>query len=670
MCSEVLSKLILKDEKENMVRGIKVSRKAPSITHLFYADDAIFFSQATEDNANTLLKIFEKYEAWSGQRINREKNGVVFSPNTHNSKKTTILQLLQMQTLKAKEKYLGNPFFFTGRRKDNFQFLKQKIMNRIDGWKAKCLSLAGRTTLVSSVLQSIPTYFMSTTMIPLSTCEELDRIVAKFWWLGANQKKNKYCALKSWGDLRQPKNCGGLGFRKFHAINFALIAKLFWMVLQKKDKPWINTLCVKYCSTFDAWTVEKHDSDSRVWKNILSTKKLCTEGAGVIIADGDIDIWTKPWIPWKSIQDIREGFHYNRIHAFNKVSNLFIDGTRTWNVPLIQSCFDRDITEAIINIKPIQDGSDLLFWKPAKEGKFSVKSAHWLYQHQRFNNSNRVWKELWKKKIHPRLTMMIWKILGDCLPTSGKMYFLNNPDRHCLLCNSETEDAFHLIAKCNVTRGLWFKSKWGLRLDSMGWNNVMDFGKWWTNLSDHELLLIYTDCLKRFVEFSSSDVVIEANEEDRHLLEKKDWTTTMPENTTTFTVDASVAEGWAGIATINSRGDSAVDYCLASSALEGELAAISLALSFASEAGFKRIKIESDCSVAVNGLNLGSLLMSWGSFPFFKECLFKCKDFDYVIFVLISRDANGSADSLARWARNEKIHAQSVLREVTSCCGH
>ncbi|KAF4394127.1 hypothetical protein F8388_017940 [Cannabis sativa] len=93
-------------------------------------------------------------------------------------------------------------------------------------------------------------------------------------------------------------------------------------------------------------------------------------------------------------------------------------------------------------------------------------------------------------------------------------------------------------------------------------------------------------------------------------MDKQDQPTTMTDNTDIYTTDASVAEGWAGIAVINSMGDLVVDYCAASSALEGELSAISLALSFASEKGAKRILIESDCSVAVNGLNLVSISTS------------------------------------------------------------
>uniref|UniRef100_A0A803NKP6 Reverse transcriptase domain-containing protein n=1 Tax=Cannabis sativa TaxID=3483 RepID=A0A803NKP6_CANSA len=524
LCSEVLTKMLSKAEKDNNLCGIKISRNATPISHLFYADDAIYFCQATEKNASSIMSILKQYEEWSGQKINKEKSGVVFSPNTKN----LLMEIIGMPKLNAKEKYLGNPFFFTANRRNDFQFLRQKVLNRIEGWKAKCLWQAGRTTLVSAVLQSIPTYFMATSLVPQTLCEELDKLLAKFWWIGPRSDKQRYCGLKGWGSLCQPKCCGGLGFKRFKDMNTALLAKLIWEILQKKDKLWIKALRAKYCSNLDAWSVEKHDLDSRLWENLLQTRELCVAGAGFVVANGEIDLWTKPWIPWKSIQQLKDGFHCNRIHAFNK--------------------------------------------KPTKSGNFSVKSAYWLYQEKRFSAPTPIWKKQWKQKMHPRLSLFMWKILADCLPTLGKLSFLNLADRSCVLCG-ELEDAYHLVAKCSLTRGLWFKSAWGLRLDSFQWRNVMDFGLWWTELGDMDLKIfvvciyevlwywrnsirnnnkqwtleeIFKDCTKRAFEFSSNPTDLEGTINE-------DIITTPSTDTKgyhVFQVDALVAVGSVGIAAV------------------------------------------------------------------------------------------------------------------------
>ncbi|KAF4347943.1 hypothetical protein G4B88_014950 [Cannabis sativa] len=66
------------------------------------------------------------------------------------------------------EKYFGNPFFVSARKRHDFSFLKNKILNRLEGWRAKQLSQAGRLTLIKSILSSIPCYTMAICMIPNS----------------------------------------------------------------------------------------------------------------------------------------------------------------------------------------------------------------------------------------------------------------------------------------------------------------------------------------------------------------------------------------------------------------------------------------------------------------------------------------------------------------------
>ncbi|KAF4354436.1 hypothetical protein G4B88_010060 [Cannabis sativa] len=72
-----------------------------------------------------------------------------------------------------------------------------------------------------------------------------------------------------------------------------------------------------------------------------------------------------------------------------------------------------------------------------------------------------------------------------------------------------------------------------------------------------------------------------------------------------FQVDASVADGSAGIAAVY-KSDSndaddflAIDHLRVENVLQGELAAISLALSTAKQLGMERVAIQSDCKTAV-----------------------------------------------------------------------
>lgn len=81
----------------------------------------------------------------------------------------------------------------------------------------------GRELLIKTVAQALPMYSMQCFLLPKSFCEELNRMIAKFWWSGDPGKRKIHWL--NWQVLCKPKNEGGLGFRDFFAFNLALLAK-------------------------------------------------------------------------------------------------------------------------------------------------------------------------------------------------------------------------------------------------------------------------------------------------------------------------------------------------------------------------------------------------------------------------------------------------------------
>lgn len=54
ICGEGLSSLMRLAMNGNILRGVKVSRSGPQISHLLFADDCILFEEATERGAQLL----------------------------------------------------------------------------------------------------------------------------------------------------------------------------------------------------------------------------------------------------------------------------------------------------------------------------------------------------------------------------------------------------------------------------------------------------------------------------------------------------------------------------------------------------------------------------------------------------------------------------------------
>lgn len=71
-------------------------------------------------------------------------------------------------------KHLGVPLFHGRSSKRHFQYVIDRMVNKLNGWKANTLSLVGRITLAQSALATIPSCLIQTIQIPISVCDNID----------------------------------------------------------------------------------------------------------------------------------------------------------------------------------------------------------------------------------------------------------------------------------------------------------------------------------------------------------------------------------------------------------------------------------------------------------------------------------------------------------------
>ena len=88
------------------------------------------------------------------------------------------------------EKYLGLPMPNGKSKVGTFKELQEKITKRVLGWKEKFISKAGREILIKTMAQAIPTYSMSLFKLPKSICDNINSLVARYWW-GQNREERK-----------------------------------------------------------------------------------------------------------------------------------------------------------------------------------------------------------------------------------------------------------------------------------------------------------------------------------------------------------------------------------------------------------------------------------------------------------------------------------------------
>ena len=187
---EVLSRLLFRKEAIGNLRGLKISKNSLAIHHLFFVDDLLIFGKATPKEANNIHSYLEKYCLWSGQSINSSKSFISFSKNTNPSTITLILNILPDSPNPANSSYLRLSILFDNSKKDAFQNIIDRVNSKMDGWCAKTLSQARRLMLIKFVAVTIPSYTVSTFLLPESIYSQLDKTFKNFWWetLIKNQK--------------------------------------------------------------------------------------------------------------------------------------------------------------------------------------------------------------------------------------------------------------------------------------------------------------------------------------------------------------------------------------------------------------------------------------------------------------------------------------------------
>ena len=99
LCAEAFSALLKKGERDGAIAGVRICHRAPSISHLLFADDSLILIHATEGDSRELQAILQLYENCSGQMINKLKSAVLFSRNTNPQGKQIVCNTLQVNKL-------------------------------------------------------------------------------------------------------------------------------------------------------------------------------------------------------------------------------------------------------------------------------------------------------------------------------------------------------------------------------------------------------------------------------------------------------------------------------------------------------------------------------------------------------------------------------------------
>jgi ribonuclease HI len=463
LCAEVLSSMVSKANREGLLTGVPTSKRGPKISHLFFADDSLLFCRSNIAHWSNLTAILNSYEKASGQKLNSNKTSIFFSKNTPTEDKEIILEFAGIPATSRYDKYLGLPAMVGRSRMKAFKNITERVWKRLQDWKLKLLSQAGKEILLKAVIQAIPSYCMGIFLLPKSLCSELHSLMARFWW--GHKENEKKIAWMSWSKMGVPKECGGMGFRDLSCFNKALLAKQVWRLWTTPESLVARIIKAKYhpdCSILEAPLRAK---PSFAWRSIQGSCALIKEGLVWRIGNGKkAKIWGDKWLPNHSTYQVQSPPSVIEENA--TVSHLIDERDHVWKPGLLNRIFSAEERELIYSI-PISttEQEDRQIWRGNARGTFSVKSAYYIQKEWELSQGaesstqgrhSKIWKKLWKLQLPNVEKLCFWRACQNILPTRENLCrrkVITDPS--CPVCGLEEETICHVLWQCPAARDVW-----------------------------------------------------------------------------------------------------------------------------------------------------------------------------------------------------------------------
>ncbi|XP_074314655.1 uncharacterized protein LOC141649885 [Silene latifolia] len=480
ICMEVLSRQLSRAEKTGMLTGLKISRYAPTVSHLFYADDALICCKATPTAFDALRDLFKDFESASGQMINLNKSFIKFSPNAPPDFRLHLTSILKMQSSSTFGTYLGVPVDIPRNRSRVFHPYIDKLTTRISSLSSLHLSQSSKLVAISAVLLASFYHLMAALPFPLGICRKIDSLITAFWWRHDWKRQSIHWLKRE--TLQTPRDFDGLGIKNSLLLSQALLVKNYWRLRVHPTGLLAKYLVPKYARDLPIPSAKSRVSKpSFLWSGICRAVDEVSSGICWKIGNGkQINLVNSRWV--QGTVPIRLGTDREPAPSLPDL----VHPSGDWNATAVFKHFAPVTAKLIIEMEPPLLGiDDFLYWKYTEDGSYSVKTGYLHLWHKSSASSPSLtsyfpWSRIWKLTGSAKFPLLFWRLAHNIMPTSANLKSRGvTVTLPCHFCGSAEENAEHLFRYCNITQHVWRSSLLGLNSQT---NSMIPFTQWLADL--------------------------------------------------------------------------------------------------------------------------------------------------------------------------------------------
>ncbi|XP_071700087.1 uncharacterized protein [Rutidosis leptorrhynchoides] len=399
---------------EGVFHEVSVGKNPIMVSHLLYADDAIFISKWQRDKFDCMMQVLDKFHVFSGLSINVNKS-VVYGLGVPESKIESFVTTVGCIKGEFPFVYLGLPMGSSMLHTSNWNSLREKFKKRLVGWQSNLLSIGGRAKLVKSVLGSVGIYYLSIFKCPEMVHNDIESMRASFFWGSSDGNRKMHWIY--WDQVLAPLKNGGLGIGSTRAFNYALLLKWVWRFVANLDSKWASVIRAIYgcngsmdgnISGSSAWPMivklyNKRQSDGKLPYNVLRVK----------VRNGrDVRFWLDNWKGDGTLASKFGRLFHLETNTDCYLADKLIHGVWIWNwVRSNIGARNEDSLQHLISHVgscELNDNKDRWIWSLLEEMEYQVSSTRIHLDDCMLPTIDRPTR--WIKEIPKKVNIFLWSV--------------------------------------------------------------------------------------------------------------------------------------------------------------------------------------------------------------------------------------------------------------------